>query len=110
MRGVEGIVHEVTILKEENQILRKANEALAKHRRAKRTRVQAGGPLSMGDARMLIEQKETVRQQSGGRSAEGGIARAGPAGLRRCKRCGKTRHNVRTCKEAEETSEEDEAD
>ena len=100
----------MTLLKEENRILRKANEALIKRRRAKKTRIRAGGVISMGDAHILIEQKEAVRQQSSGRSAERGVARVRPAGLRRCGRCGKTGHNVRTCQEAEETSEEDEAD
>ena len=42
----------------------------------------------MGDARILIEQKEAVRQRSGRRSAEGVVARAGPAGLRRCTEVG----------------------
>jgi hypothetical protein len=98
----------MTLLREEVRTLRKANEALAKRRRAKKTRVQAGGALTVEDALDLIKQKDIVRRQPGGRSAEGGVARAGLLGLRCCGRCGKTGHNVRTCQEAEETSEEDE--
>ena len=106
-KGTELIAHQMTLLHEEVRTLRKANEALAKRRRAKKTRVRAGGALTVEDARNLIEQKEAVQRQSGKRSAEGGVAHAGPSGLRRCGRCGKTGHNVRTCQEAEETSEED---
>ena len=97
----------MTLLHEEVRTLRKANEALAKRRRAKKTRVQAGGALSVGDALGLIEQKDAVRQQSSRRLVEEGVVQAGPSGLRRCRRCGKTGHNVRTCQKAEETSEED---
>ena len=35
-----------------------------------------------------------------------GDAEAGPATQRRCGNCGKTGHNVRTCQEVEERSDE----
>ena len=97
----------MTLIREEVRTLRKANEALAKCRRAKKTHIRAGGALSIGDIINLIEQKDVVRQQSGRRSAEGGIVQAGRSGLRHCKRCSKTGHNVRTCQEVEEISEEE---
>ena len=109
-KSTMAVMHQVALLRAENASLRKANEALAKRRRAKKTRIRAGGALSVGDALELLEQKEAVRQQSGGRSAEGGVAQAGPSALRHCRRCGKTGHNVRTCQIAEETSDEDESD
>ena len=100
----------MTLLREEVRTLRKANEALAKRRRAKRTRVQAGGALTIEDALSLIKQKDTSKQQLGRRSAGEGGSEARPAALRCCGRCGKPGHNVRTCQEAEETSDEDETD
>ena len=54
-KGTELIAHQMTLLNEEVRTLRKANEALIKRRRAKKTRVQAGGALSVGDALSLIE-------------------------------------------------------
>jgi len=48
----------------------KINEAFVKRRRAKKTCIWAGGALSIEDAFKLFEQKEAVRQQLGGRSAE----------------------------------------
>jgi len=106
-KGTELIAHEMTLLRDEVRTLRQANIALAKRRRAKRTRVQAGGALTVKDAQDLITQKDAGRQKSGRRSAEGGTARVKPATLRHCGRCGKTGHDVRTCQEAEETSGEE---
>ncbi len=95
------------LLYEEVRTLRKANEAFAKRRRAKKTYVRAGGALSIEDACSLIEQKEAVRQQSSKRSVEGDVVQARLSGLRRCKRCDKTGYNIRTYQEVEETFEED---
>ena len=38
---------------------------------------------------------------------EEGVIQTGPSGIRHCRRCDKTNHNVRTCQEIEETSEKD---
>ncbi len=44
-KGTMPVMHQVALLRAENASLRKANEALSKHRRAKRTRVQLEGHL-----------------------------------------------------------------
>ena len=46
-KGTTAVMHQVALLRAENASLRKANEALSKRRRAKRTRVQLGGSLSI---------------------------------------------------------------
>jgi hypothetical protein len=51
-KGTMAIMHRVAILESENTSLRKANEALSKRRRAKRTRVQLGGSLAVQDAKI----------------------------------------------------------
>ena len=106
-KGTELIAHRVTLLEDELRTLRQANQALAKRRRAKRTRIQAGGALTVEDAQVLIAANGSGSQQSGGRLSGGGVSEAGPVTERRCGNCGKTGHNVRTCQEVEETSEED---
>lgn len=106
-KGTELIAHEMTLLRDEVRTLRKANQTLAKRRRAKRTRLQAGGALTIEDAQQLIAEKEISSQQSGGRSAKGGVLEARLSTQRRCGNCGKLGHNKRTCQEIEETSEED---
>ena len=103
-KGIELIVHEMTLLQDRVRTLEKANEALSKRRRAKRTRLQAGGALTIEEGQALIAEKETGRRQSGRRLAEGGTSETRLSTLQRCGRCGKTRHNVRTCQEDEATS------
>jgi hypothetical protein len=106
-KGTELIAHEMTLLHDEVRTLRQANQALAKHRRAKKTRVRAGGALTVEDAQNLIAEKTTSRQQSGWRLAEEGALEVGPPTLRRYRRCSKSGHNIRTCREVEEMSDKE---
>ncbi len=105
-KGTELIAQRMVLMEDELQTLRKANEALAKRRRAKRTRLQAGGALTIKDTQALLAAKAIGGQESGEGSSRGGPSAAGPATQRRCGGCGKTGHNIRTCQEVEETSEE----
>lgn len=59
-------MHRVALLEVENSSLRKANGALSKRRRAKKTRVRQGGSLTIQDAQGLLDQKavdEQVQQE-----------------------------------------------
>ena len=106
-KGTELIAHEMTLMRERIQSLKKANHALSKRQRAKRTRIQAGGILSIQDGQRLITRKENNGRNLGQDVVEGEVSEAGPSGLRRCKRCGKTGHNIRTCQEVEEAVPEE---
>ena len=98
----------MTLLRNRVRSLEQANQALTKQHRAKRTRIQAGGTLTIEDAQRLVAQKEGNKEGLGERLAEGGASEARPSTLRRCGGCGKAGHNIRTCQEVEEaTSEED---
>jgi hypothetical protein len=101
-KGTELIAHEMTLLRDRVRTLEKANEALSKRRRAKRTRLQAGGALTVKDAQALVAQKDADKRKRGGRLVEGEVSAAGTSTLRRCRGCGKVGHNVRTCQEVEE--------
>jgi hypothetical protein len=96
-KGVETLAHSVTLLTSENHNLRKANEALSKRRRARKTRVRQGGVLTAEDARDFLAQKEVeeqaVREMRENRSRN----KERPVTTRRCGACGKTGHNTRTC-------------
>ena len=50
----------VALLRSENASLRKANRVLSKRRRAKRTRVQLGGPLAVQDGQEVLGQGAVV--------------------------------------------------
>ena len=49
-KGTELIAQRMVLMEDELRTLRKANEALAKRRRANRTRLQVGGGLTIEDA------------------------------------------------------------
>jgi hypothetical protein len=106
-KGTTAIMHQMALLKSENQILRQANETLSKRRRAKRTRLRKGGKMTVDEGRDEMDQRdvdaqvaaESLRSSSRGRSA---IPRE-----RRCGTCRKAGHNARTCQIIIETSEEE---
>ena len=103
-KGTEILAYEVTLLTAENRSLRKANKALSKRRRAKKTRVRQGGALTIEDARDILAQKEVEKQvRRDKRSGEGG-SNEGQLTMRRCGTCRKTGHNTRTCQEDIEIS------
>ena len=105
-KGAKAMMHEVALLRSENKILRTANEALSKRRRAKKTRVRLGGPLIVGDGQDLLAQKDVDEQLEEETRKNDGRRRRSEPGVRRCGTCGKTGHNARTCKEDVETSGE----
>ncbi|TVY62593.1 High-osmolarity-induced transcription protein 1 [Fusarium oxysporum f. sp. cubense] len=45
-KGTKAIMHQIALLKSENQILRQANETLSKRRRAKKSRLRNGGKMT----------------------------------------------------------------
>ena len=98
----------MTLLHDRVRSLEKANEALSKRRRAKRTRIQVGGALTVEDAQLLIIRKENIKEKSGERLAERGGLETRLTISRHCGRCGKAGHNIRTCEEIEEVTSEEE--
>ena len=85
----------------------KINLILIKRQRIKKIRIRIEDTFTVENVHSLIKQKEIVRQQLSKRSVEESIVQTRSSGLRHYERCDKTNHNVRTCQEVEETSEED---
>jgi hypothetical protein len=103
-KGTELLAYEMTLLSAEVRTLRKANEALSKRRRAKKTRVRQGGVLTIEDAQDVLAQKEAEEQARRDKRSEGGRQNEGQSSGRRCGTCGKTSHNARTCQEVIDVS------
>ena len=57
-KGTQALAHSVPQLTAEVRTLQKANEALSKRRRAKKTRVCLGGSLTVEDAQDLLADRE----------------------------------------------------
>jgi hypothetical protein len=53
-KGIERLVHEITLLLAEVRIFRVVNKALSKRRRAKKTRVRQGGALTIRDRQDIL--------------------------------------------------------
>jgi hypothetical protein len=96
-KGTKAIMHQIALLKSENQILRQANETLSKRRRAKRTRLQNRGKMTVDEGREAIDQMDVDTQGVAESSGSGGQGEPVRAKERRCGTCGKTGHNARTC-------------
>ncbi|KAL0943508.1 transposase [Colletotrichum truncatum] len=109
-RGTEGLGHRVALLESEVQILREENAILSRRRRAKKTRLQKGGSLTISTGEDIQSQREADTQlQEETRRSSGRKVRSETT-HRRCGVCGNTGHNARTCQFIEEISEEQESE
>ena len=99
-KGTMAVMHEVALLRSEVSSLHKANEALSKRRRAKRTYIQLGGSLAVQGAKDLLGQKAVVGEVAQEKEPDGGGAGGAHTKVRCCSICNKPSHTARTCKEA----------
>lgn len=83
-------MHQMALLKTENQMLRQSNEALSKRRMAKRRRLQNRGKMTVDEGREAIDQKDIDVQIAAELPRSGGQGRSARPKERRCGTCGKT--------------------
>jgi hypothetical protein len=96
-KGTQGIMHQIVLLRSENQILRQENETLSQRRRAKKKRLREGGNLTIGQGQDLYGQTQVDMQLEEESRRNGGRKRKSETKERRCGVCGKTGHNARRC-------------
>ena len=93
-KGITAVMHQVALLQAEVSSLCKANGALSKRRRAKRTCVQLRGSLTIQGAQEELGQGaiggEGVQETQPGGSGAGGVRTR----VRCCGVCGKPGHNA----------------
>jgi hypothetical protein len=104
-KGTSKIMHQLALLKAENQILRQGIEDLSKRRRAKKTRLRQGGSLSQQEAQELQDDRDIAQQVKQETQASSGRKPREETRGRSCSNCHKTGHNARTCRNIIETSE-----
>ncbi|KFZ24411.1 hypothetical protein V502_01111 [Pseudogymnoascus sp. VKM F-4520 (FW-2644)] len=100
-------MHQLALLKAENQNLQQANEVLSKRRRAKKTRLRQGGSLSQQEAQDLQDERDVVQQVEQETKASSGRKPREETRQRRCGNCSQVGHNARTCQIVAETSSEE---
>src|SRR6478752_6051349 len=98
-KGTKAVMHKVALLAAENRDLRQANEILSRRRRAKRTRLQNRGSMTIQEGQDLIDQMDVDTQVVAESSRRGGKGSSVRPRVRRCRTCSKTGHNARTCQE-----------
>ncbi|EDN99575.1 hypothetical protein SS1G_02430 [Sclerotinia sclerotiorum 1980 UF-70] len=76
--------------------LRRANEALSKHRRARKALIRKGGALSVEDGHDILEQENVEDQIRRDEFTNGDSSARRQATIRRCSKCGSASHNART--------------
>jgi hypothetical protein len=96
-KGTIAVIYQVALLRAENDSLRKANEALSKRRRAKRTRVQLRGSLTLQAIIDLLGPEAVGREGVQETQADGSGAGGGRMRIRRYGIYGKPSYNARTC-------------
>ena len=109
-KAIVAVGHQLTLLSNENKVLREANEALSKRRRAKRTRLQDSGPLTGEKASQLLVEKGVITQEERDEGAGEGSSKRRKASARHCGICRKAGHNARTCPEAIDVSSSSDSD
>ena len=103
IKGTQIIVHSAVLLKAEVKILQEANQAKERRKRKQRKRIVQGGSLTVQEGEQLIENGAIQAQIQN--EVAGRIVRSdGSAGKqRRCRNCNQFGHNIRTCKEIEDS-------
>jgi FtsZ-binding cell division protein ZapB len=104
-KAVTKNIQKTALLEAENRELREANNILSRRRRAKRTRLQNRGSLTIQEGQDSIDQMDVSTQVLAESSRSGGRGRSVGPGVRRCGVCGKTGHNARTCQVVPEASD-----
>ena len=77
--------------------LKAANRAASKRRKRKKKQIQDRETLSQVEAKAIVKQRDVnsqFKKEARNRKLRAGGSRGG---IQRCKTCGKTRHNKRTC-------------
>ena len=109
-KGASKMMHQLALLKAENQILQQGIEELSKRRRAKKTHLRQGGSLSQQEAQDLQDERDLAQQLKQETQASSGRKPGEETRARRCGNCSETGHNARTCQIVIETSEEEDSE
>ena len=95
--GAVALAHRMTLVSNEVHTLRKANEALSKRRKAKKTRLRLGEAMTVSSAKDELDQKAVDEQLEREERENVGCEKGQEGGKRYCRNCGKAGHNIRTC-------------
>jgi hypothetical protein len=104
------IMHKFALQEAELKILRNTNRELTNRRKTKKKQLRKGGLLSFQNAKNLQDAQDVNAQIRQKMRESHGPKKRQETRARRCTRCGKTGHNIRTCDINLESSEEENSD
>lgn len=104
-KGARTMANKLILLKDRVRTLEKANTALAKRWKAKRTQVQLGGALSIEESQAIIEEKQKGKRPAGEMAGGAEEAVRGGSSKRQYSNCHQPGHYATTCKKDEEESD-----
>ena len=105
-KGTSQVMHQMALLQAEVHDLRQANNELSRRRRTKKRRLQEGGTLGQEDLEDRHALDEVTRQIQGEEAESRRKRSRRDSCERRCRGCGETGHNIRTCQVNRATSNE----
>jgi hypothetical protein len=100
------MLHQNVLLRTRITELEEQVEALSQRKTRKRKQVQHGGTMEYGQAASYVATELSRVAKRTKKSSGGGRTESAQPGQRRCRNCGKTGHNARTCQKDTETSSE----
>ncbi|KAI0991821.1 hypothetical protein K3495_g16366 [Podosphaera aphanis] len=100
-KSSQEFANRLALVEERLRVLENANLALSKRRRAKKSRLQLGGALSIEDSQAMVEERQKRKRKAEASQTNGdGEELIGPvSNVRCCGKCGRAGHNVRTCED-----------
>jgi hypothetical protein len=96
-KGAAFVAHKLVLSQKRVAELEAANEAATRQKSRKRKRIQQEGTLIAEEGLRLTTLKEFAARGNGEKAKKRVRVEAGKSLQRRCGRCGKTGHNLRTC-------------
>jgi len=105
-KGAEMAARQLVLVCNQVAELQAANKAASKRKSHKRKRIQKEGTLTVEEGLRLTTLKEFAARGDGKKALKRVRAEAGKPSQRRCRRCSKAGHNLRTCKQEVEVVSE----
>ena len=98
VKGAEVMLHQNVLLSSRITELEERLETITKRKARKRKRIQHGGTMEYGTASAQVATKASTASHKLKKARYKGDYELAQPALRRCKNCGETGHNARTCK------------
>ena len=102
VKSTKSVMHKMVLMQDRIRTLEEANRTISKRRKAKKTRIQQGGVLSVQNADALLSAREVDAQLEEEMRTNGRGRGGGRTTVRRCGNYGEPGHNARICKKDEE--------